>query len=135
MDARTFMVLQLFRLLVTIDNPPPCEIVGGHLYRYFISRQDPDVVHAHFTGNRSQDQVIILQTHSKHSIGQCLFYGSVEFNQVFFSHTPIWRCKVLTFLGHNHQLIIISDSFFNYYMIREQFRSGFGDSYGVFKVS
>jgi hypothetical protein len=60
MDARTFMVLQLVSLLVSVYDPSPSEIIRGHFDRNLIAGQYPDVVHAHLSGNSCQDEVIVL---------------------------------------------------------------------------
>jgi hypothetical protein len=47
-------------LLSSIHDPPPAQIVGRELHRDFISGQDLDEMHSHFSGNMGKNPVPIV---------------------------------------------------------------------------
>jgi hypothetical protein len=64
MDALTFMTIFLLLnfafLLIPVYDPATAQIIRAHFNAYFISRQNTDIVHTHFTRNCRQDLMAIL---------------------------------------------------------------------------
>jgi hypothetical protein len=76
----------MHHLLESVRDPSPREIVWGQFYRYLITRQNPDEMHAHFSGNMRQDFVTIIQLHSEHRIGERFGNRSLHLDDILFRH-------------------------------------------------
>ena len=72
------------QLLVAVRDPTSFEVVRGELYLDAIARQDPDVVHAHLSGNVREDFVAIFQFDPEHGVGERLGNGPLQYDCVFF---------------------------------------------------
>ena len=81
-------------LFISENNPTPCQIIWTHLYSYLVARQDPDVVHPHFSGNGRQYFVVILQLYLEHSVRKCFNNNSILFNECLFCHTDFGSAKI-----------------------------------------
>jgi len=71
------------------------QIIRGQLHPYFISRKDPDKIHADLSGNMGQDLMPILQFDTEHCIGQRFRNDSLDFNRFFFGHRLLLRRSIL----------------------------------------
>lgn len=58
-------------LFVAVDDSATAEVIRAHLNAYFVSWQDTDVVHAHFTGNSGNDFVPVLKPDAEHRVAEC----------------------------------------------------------------
>lgn len=67
LDGCTYFHRTTF-LFVSVTDATSREVIGRHLNRNLITRQYPDVVHAHLTRDSGQDQVVILKTDTKHGV-------------------------------------------------------------------
>jgi hypothetical protein len=73
-------------LFVSVNDPPARQIVWRHLHRHPVAGQNFDVIHPHFAGNSSQNNMPILQTNFKVRIGEGFCHFAVLFDQIFFCH-------------------------------------------------
>lgn len=84
------------RLFIPVDNPPARQIVGRHLHRHLVARQNPDVVHPHFAGDRREDNMTVFQPNFEVRIGKRFRHFPILFNQVLFRHKSpfkFWAAK------------------------------------------
>ena len=73
-------------LLIPEYDTSPAEIVRAHFNPHFVAGQNPDIIHPHFAGNRSQDFMAVFQLYLKHSIAQRLQYRSVLLDECLLRH-------------------------------------------------
>lgn len=78
------MVLPVRGLLVPVGDSTSFEVVRSELYLDTIAWQDPDVVHAHFSGNVRQNFMAIFQFDPEHGVGERLDNGPLQYDCVFF---------------------------------------------------
>ena len=69
-------------VLETIDNSSFREIVRRELEFYFITGQEANAVHAHFSGKMTDDRVPILEPNAKVCCWQQFFHGTTNFYEV-----------------------------------------------------
>src|SRR5688572_26852527 len=62
------------------------QIVGRHLHRHLVARQDADVVHPHLPGDEGMDDVPVLQLHPEGRVRQVLHHFALHFDDVFLGH-------------------------------------------------
>ena len=62
------------------------QIVGRELQRHIVSRNDADVVFAHFPAGVGDKLVPVFQRNAKAGVGQHLVDLAAHLNQFFFSH-------------------------------------------------
>ena len=74
-----------YSLLVAIRDPTSFEVVWSQFNLDAIARQDPDVVHAHLSGNVRQNFVAVLEFDPKHGVGERLDNCPLQYDCVFFS--------------------------------------------------
>ena len=43
-------------------------------------------MHTHLAGDVGDDERSVLELYAEHSVGQCLYYGSIYFDAVLFCH-------------------------------------------------
>ena len=67
-DGRTFIVGSLS--LVAVGDAATTEVVGRQLHLHTVTREDPDVVHAHLPGDVREHLVPVLELYSEHGVGQ-----------------------------------------------------------------
>src|SRR4051812_42317810 len=72
--------LSAYSLLIPEYNSAPAQVIRTHLHAYFITRQNPYIIHPHLTRNGSQYFMTILQFHLEHSVAKCFYNNSVLFN-------------------------------------------------------
>ena len=72
-------------LLEAISDSTAFQIIDGQLYGYSISWENLDVVHAHLSGDVSQNGVAVLQLNLEHSVRQGLNNLTFELNYIVFS--------------------------------------------------
>ena len=72
------------------------QIVRGQLDAHFVSRQNPDVVHPHFSRDMGQDDVAALDLNAEHCVRKRFQDFSFHFYFFFFSHLYL----VLKFRSH-----------------------------------
>lgn len=72
-----------YRLLVPVRDPTSFEVVGGELHLDAIARKDADVVHAHLSGNVSQNFVAVFQLYAEHGVGKGFDNGPFQYDCVF----------------------------------------------------
>lgn len=56
-------------LFVSKYDSSPAQIVRTHLHSYLITRQNPYVVHPHFSGDGRQNFVTVFKLHPEHGVG------------------------------------------------------------------
>ena len=71
-------------LFISPDNPSLGQIIRGHLNRYFVTRQNPDKVHAELSADVGENLMSVLQLYLKHGVRQLLHYCSFDFNYICF---------------------------------------------------
>jgi len=59
---------QRFALFVSVNDAAPGQIIRRHFNGNFVARQDPDIVHSHFTRNGCQNNVAVFKTNLEISI-------------------------------------------------------------------
>src|SRR5689334_6737643 len=67
------------------------QVIGRHLHRHFVARQDADVVHSHLPGDERMDRVAVLQTHAESRVGQVLQHFALHLDDVFLGHQRTGR--------------------------------------------
>jgi hypothetical protein len=82
-SAPSKMCFTISRLLVSIGDPTSGEVVRGQFDLDFVSRKDPDVMHAHLSGDVGQHFVAVFELDAKHRIRERLYDRSLEQNRVF----------------------------------------------------
>src|SRR6266436_4959134 len=89
-------------LLIAVHNPAARQIVRRKLHGDFVSRQNPDEILAHLTGNVRQDLVLVFQLDAEHRVRQRLDHRGHDFNGVLLRVSGV---AFLLFLangsGHN----------------------------------
>jgi len=80
-----------FGLFRPVYNPSPSKIVGRKLNSDLIARQYLDKMHAHFSGNMSQDAVSIFELNSKHCIWQSFNDFTFNLNWFLFCHNYLYQ--------------------------------------------
>ena len=80
-----------YLLLTTPGNPATGQVVGTHLHRDFVTRQNSDKIHSEFSGNMCQNGVAISNIYLECCVGQCLYDGTLDFDHIGF-------CQVLSLL-------------------------------------
>ena len=90
----SYIVPLYITLLVAEGDSSFGEIVRTHLYLDTVTGENLDVVHTHLAGDVGDDERSVLELHTEHSVGQCLYYRSIHFNAVLFSHTN-WSLRSL----------------------------------------
>src|ERR1044071_7935654 len=68
------------------------QIVGCQFHGHFVARQDTDVVHPHLAGDVTENDMPVLQLHTKRSVGEVLENLALHLNDVVFRHAL--RCGV-----------------------------------------
>ena len=53
-----------------VDDSSSREVIGGECNTNFVSRNDPDVMLSHLSGQVCQNDVSVLQFHSEHGVRQ-----------------------------------------------------------------
>jgi len=66
--------------LIAVTNTAFGKIVRRHFDLHLVTGQNFDVMHSHFTGNMTDDDMTILKLHSEHGIGQSFQYGTILFD-------------------------------------------------------
>ena len=77
------------KLFISEIDPAACQVVRRQFHPHFVTRQNPDVVHAHFSGDRSQDLMPIFQPDAKHGIGEGLQNDAILLDQGLFGHMKL----------------------------------------------
>jgi hypothetical protein len=99
-DALTFMEIVSFwppsrrpaqagGLFGPVHNAPAREIVGRQLQGHFVPRQNLDEMHTHFSGDVSQDAVLVFKLHLEHGIRQGFQHDTLNPNGFFFRHASL----------------------------------------------
>ena len=113
-DARTFIVLLIYKvsklrlpgfqpsqrkwlLFIPENDPSTCEVVWAHFYANFIAGQNADVVHSHFTRNRTNNFVAIFKANPEHGIRQSFYNYAVLFNEWLLRHIVFGSAKIEVF--------------------------------------
>jgi hypothetical protein len=75
-------------LLVAVDDPAACQIVGAQLYDHAVLGEDADVVLAHLAGDMGKNLVTVRQLDAEHRVGESFDHGSFDLDDtVFFGHS------------------------------------------------
>jgi hypothetical protein len=88
-DGLTFMLL--FLLLRTPGNPATGEVIGRHLHRDFVTRQDSDEIHPEFSGNVGQNNMAVSYVYLEFCVGKRLNDNALNLDHIGF-------CQVLSLL-------------------------------------
>jgi hypothetical protein len=78
--------LKFTGLFIPEGDPGLCQIVWTHFQLHFITWQNFDVVHPHFTGNMCCHNVSVFKFNPEHGVAQCFNNGSVNFYIRLFRH-------------------------------------------------
>ena len=70
-------------LFIAVDYSPFGQIVGTHLERYFVPRQEPNIVDTHATRYVSQNFMTIIEADTERRTGQCFQNLTFDANQFF----------------------------------------------------
>src|ERR1044072_1622224 len=98
-DARTFMMAAPFSalrtraLLVPVNDPAARQVVGGHLHRDLVARQDLDEVHPHLARDVGQQPMAVLQLHAKRRVRERLDHGAFDLDALFLRQTDPFYCS------------------------------------------
>ncbi len=68
------------------NNPRPTQVVRGQLNSDFVARENANIVHPHFPGNKPVNNVPIFQLNLESCIGEVLDDLSLHLNQIFLRH-------------------------------------------------
>src|SRR6218665_4065613 len=71
---------------MTESDGPFGQVVGRHLQRHFIARQDADMVLAHLAAGVGDQLVTVVQGYAKERVGQAFGHRALDFDQFFFGH-------------------------------------------------
>ena len=82
----------LLSLLASPCDPALSQIIGRHLYGYFVTGQNLNEIHSEFAGNVCQNGVTVANVNSEHCIRQCIDYDALNLDYVVF-------CQVRNLLG------------------------------------
>jgi hypothetical protein len=75
------------KLFIPENDPAPCKVVWTHFHPHFITGENADVMHPHFSGNSSQNFMAVFKLYLEHSITQRLNNRSVLLDKCLFSHS------------------------------------------------
>src|SRR6187402_3196377 len=99
-----------WRLLIPVQNPAPCKIIGRQLALYVISRQNLNEVHADLPADLGQDLMSAFKCNPKHGIGKSLCDGAFHLKSLllcislrFFCVARITRLMLLSW-SSSHRL-------------------------------
>src|SRR5215813_14189706 len=86
-DASTFMFGPFLQVSSRPEhNAAARKVVGGELYRHFVARQDPDVVHAHLARDMAEHDVAVFELHPEGRIRQGLHDLALHLYRFFLRH-------------------------------------------------
>src|SRR6476469_3828319 len=82
--GRTFIGLSPGSLsLVSIGDPTSTEVVRSQLDLDLVTGKDPDVVHAHLSGDVGQHLVAVVELHPEHGVREGLYDRALQHDRVF----------------------------------------------------
>ena len=61
------------------------QIIGRHLYGYFVTGQDLDEIHSELAGNGCQNGVAVAEVYLKHCVGQIVGNDALNLDYVVFT--------------------------------------------------
>lgn len=73
-------------LTFAVDDATLGQIIRGKRNAHRVTRNNPDVVLAHFAREMGKDNVLVLQFHAEHRIGKRFANDAFYFNCFFFGH-------------------------------------------------
>jgi len=79
----------LNKLFIPEIDPTTGQVVRRQFHPHFVAGQDPDIVHAHLSGDRCQDLMPIFQPDAKHGIGEGLQNDAILLDQGLFGHMKL----------------------------------------------
>ena len=82
----------LVSLLTSPGDPALGQIIGRHLYGYFVTGQNLNEIHSEFAGNVCQNGVTVANVNSEHCIRQRIGYDALNLDYVVF-------CQVVNLPG------------------------------------
>src|SRR5690554_3549744 len=80
-------LMQTVALFVSECYSSFTQIVWRHFYFHLVARQNPDVVHPHFSGYVCNNGVSVFEFNFEHRIGQCFHNYAVLLYRCLFCHT------------------------------------------------
>lgn len=111
-----FLYVVLIRaggLGVAIDDASTMEVIGRHLNRNRIARQDTNVIHADLARNVRQDLVSIRQQHFEARIGKAFLHLCFQTDIFFLSHEseplPTLFRSIVTFTDATEAAVLMSE--------------------------
>ena len=69
-----------------VDDPRAVQIVGGELTADAIARQDANAEAPHLAGHMPEHDVVVIELHTEHGVGQSLDHLALEFDLVLLGH-------------------------------------------------
>lgn len=73
-------------LSLAINDTTLGQIIRGECNTHGVTRNNPDIMLAHFARKMGKDNVLVLQFHTEHSIRKCFANDAFNFNCFFFGH-------------------------------------------------
>src|SRR6201999_2336450 len=70
-------------LAVPVDDARAVEVVGRQLAAHAVARKDPDAKAPHLAGDVTEHDVVVVELHAEHRVGQGLDHLALELDLVF----------------------------------------------------
>ena len=86
--------LMILSLFISEYDPSPRQIIRRDFNPYFVTRQNHDVVHPHFSRDGSQYFVAIFQFYPEHCVWKGFQNDTILFNKGLFRHTNFRAAKI-----------------------------------------
>jgi len=86
-------------LLVTPSDSSASEVIGRHLNRYLVSKQNFDKVHPKFAGNNGSNGMTVSNVNMELLVGKSFSYNPLDFNQVTLRHrlsSFLWLIQIVS---------------------------------------
>jgi len=83
---------------MSVGNASLGKVVGRHLQRDAVARQDADAIAAEPAGQVREHHALLIQLHAELPAGEFLDYGSGDFNAIFFAH-PSFQTMIIHSFG------------------------------------
>src|SRR5439155_16634037 len=74
---------------MAVDDARPVQVVRGEPAADPVARQDADAKAPHLAGHVAEHDVIVVQLHPEHGVGQRLDHLALEFNLVLLGHVCV----------------------------------------------
>jgi hypothetical protein len=95
LDARSDFH-NVYLLLGSPGDAAAGEVIGRHLNRYLVTREDADKIHPELAGNVRQDDMAVADIDLEHGIGQGFNHSALKLNYIVFRQRkiPPVKCRL-----------------------------------------